>query len=480
MSADRPSGTSNEVKPECVSLGPLGAATAPAQEMLCIFGTGDFGRSLGQRLLQSDYKVIYGSRRPHSCGPLPGGAQVRSHAAAAESARVIFLCIHRENYDILETLKNQLKGKVLIDVSNNLKKNLYPEANAEYLQKLIPEAQVVKAFNTLSAWGLQNGPSDANKQVYLCGSSAEAKQAVTEVATKMGFAVLDRGVLTAARELEDFPLQLFPEWKLPLWLAFGLTTFFFFYLLIRDIVYSYVERGEDRSFRIMVSLANQVCPIVSLIMLALCYLPGVIAAFVQLYRGTKYQRFPDWLDRWMLCRKQLGLLALGFASLHVLYSLVIPIRFYVRHRIAVSTILKFKENLTTELDTTVAWRSDSFYAMGILGFGLFLLLGITSLPSVSNALSWREFSFIQSKLGHLTLFFCSFHTYLYGWSRFFSPLNYKWYTPPGYMLSLVVPTVVLILKLLITLPCVDRSLTRIRRGWERTNPADDSKLSLLT
>lgn len=33
----------------------------------------------------------------------------------------------------------------------------------------------------------------------------------------------------------------------------------------------------------------QVFPIVSLIMLSLCYLPGVIAAFLQLYRGTKYK-----------------------------------------------------------------------------------------------------------------------------------------------------------------------------------------------
>ncbi|XP_051261820.1 metalloreductase STEAP4 [Dicentrarchus labrax] len=471
---------SKEVKPESVSLCPLGMTAAPEQELLCIFGTGDFGRSLGQRLLQTGYRVVYGSRRPHSCGPLPQGAQVMSHEAAAQSAGVIFLCVHRENYDFLETLVTQLKGKVLVDVSNNLKKNVYPEANAEYLQRLIPGAHVVKAFNTLSAWSLQNGPSDASRQVYLCGNSAEAKQQVVETATKLGFNVLDRGTLSAARELEDFPLQLFPEWRLPLRLAFGLTAFFFFYLLIRDVVYTYVEQDKDISFRIMVSLANKVFPIVSLIMLSLCYLPGVVAAFLQLYRGTKYKRFPDWLDRWMLCRKQLGLLALGFASLHVLYTLIIPIRYYVRFRIAESTISKIKENQTSVFDTTMAWRVDSYYAMGILGFGLYLLLGISSLPSVSNALSWREFSFIQSKLGYLTLFFCTFHTYLYGWDKFLRPSYYKWYTPPGYMLCLVVPSVVMALKLVILLPCVDRSLTRIRRGWERTDPEGDSKKSLLT
>ncbi|KAM7383547.1 hypothetical protein PAMP_003189 [Pampus punctatissimus] len=361
-----------------------------------------------------------------------------------------------------------------------MKKNLYPEANAEYLQRLIPGSNVVKAFNTLSAWALQNGPSDANRQVYLCGNSAEAKQTVAETATKLGFTVLDRGSLSAARELEDFPLQLFPEWRLPLRIAFGLTVFFFFYLLIRDVIYAYVNEKKDISFRIMVSLANKVFPIVSLIMLSLCYLPGVIAAVLQLYRGTKYKRFPNWLDRWMLCRKQLGLLALGFAFLHVLYTLIIPIRYYVRFRISASTISQIKENRTTEFDTTTAWRTDSYYAVGILGFGLYVLLGISSLPSVSNALSWREFNFIQSKLGYLTLFFCTFHTYLYGWNKFLRPSYYKWYTPPGYMLCLVVPSVVLVLKLLLLLPCVDRSLTRIRKGWERSEPDDDSKRTLLT
>ncbi|MEQ2265592.1 Metalloreductase steap4 [Xenotaenia resolanae] len=470
---------SEEVKPESMSLYSVSAAATPEQEAVCIFGTGDLGRSLGQRLLQSGYRLVYGSRRPHSCGPIPPGAQVMSHEIAARSASLVFVCVHREHYDFLETLAPHLKGKVLVDVSNNLKKNMYPEANAEFLQRLIPGAHVVKAFNTLSAWALQNGPSDANRQVYLCGNSPEAKQAVAEIATKLGFNVQDRGSLSAARELEDFPLQLFPEWRLPMRLTIGLTAFFFFYLLVRDVIFAYVDQGKDNSFRIMVSLANKVFPIVSLILLSLCYLPGVIAAFLQLYRGTKYKRFPDWLDRWMLCRKQLGLIALALASLHVLYTLIIPIRYYVRFRLAANTISQIKENKTSVFDTTMGWRTDSYYSMGILGFGLYLLLGIASLPSVSNALSWREFSFIQSKLGYLTLFFCTFHTYLYGWDTFLFISYYKWYTPPGYMLCLVVPSVVLLLKLLLLLPCVDKSLTRIRQGWERTDPEDDSKKSLL-
>ncbi|XP_051922057.1 metalloreductase STEAP4-like isoform X2 [Hippocampus zosterae] len=471
---------SKEAKTESMSLHPLGggAEVTSEQEHLCVFGTGDMGRSLGQRLLQTGYKVAYGSRRPLGCGPVPQGAQVMSYADAAQLAGVIFVCIHREHYGLMEKLSSQLMGKVLVDVSNNPEQNLYPEANAVYLQRLLPGSHVVKAFNTLSAWALQNGPSDACRQVYVCGNSTEAKQAVAEVATKMGLTVLDRGSLSAAQELEDFPLQLFPEWRLPLQITIGLTAFFFFYLLIRDVIYSYVDQGKDISFRIMVSLANKVFPIVSLIMLSLCYLPGVIAAFLQLYRGTKYRRFPDWLDRWMLCRKQLGLLALALAFLHVLYTLIIPIRYYVRFKSWDYVITQVKENQTPKFDTSVAWRSDSYLSVGILGFGLYILLGITSLPSVSNALSWREFSYVQSKLGHVTLFLCTLHTYLYGWDRFLRPSTYKWYTPPGFMLSLVVPSVVLGLKLLLLVPCVDRSVTRIRRGWERTQP--DEEKTLLT
>ncbi|KAK5922376.1 hypothetical protein CgunFtcFv8_019646 [Champsocephalus gunnari] len=469
--------TSEMLKPESVSLHPLGAAAAAVPEMLCIFGTGDLGRSLGLRLLQSGYRVVYGSRRPHSCGPLPQGSQVMSHGAAAQSASLIFICVHREHYGFLETMAPHLAGKVLVDLSNNLKKGIHPEPNAAYLQRLVPGAAVVKGLNTLSAWALQNGLL-AGKQVYLCGNSAEAKRAVAEMSTKLGLTALDRGSLSAAGELEDFPLQLFPEWRLPLRVAVGLTAFFFFYLVIRDVIYGYVEQDKDISYRIMVSLANKdvfcVCP-PSLIMLALCYLPGGIAASLQLYRGTKYRRFPDWLDRWMLCRKQMGLIALGLAFLHVIHTFMTPTRYSVRHTLITLVVDEMKNNKTTPFyfDNTEAWGQDSFYALGILGFFLYVLLGLTSLPSVGGSLSWREFNFIQSKLGHLTLFICTAHGYIYGWNTFLRPATYKWYTPPAYMLCLIVPSVVLVLKALVLLPCVDRTLTRIRQGWERNQPTEE-------
>ncbi|CAB1334255.1 unnamed protein product, partial [Coregonus sp. 'balchen'] len=105
-----------------------------------------------------------------------------------------------------------------------------------------------------------------------------------------------------------------------------------------------------------------------------------------------------------------------------------------------------KANKTTpfEFDNTEAWGTDSF-VLGIMGFCLYVLLVITSLPSVGAALSWREFSFVQSKLGHLTLRLYTTQGFLYGWNKFLRSSTYKWYTPPGYMQCLVLPSVVLLL-----------------------------------
>uniref|UniRef100_A0A3B4GJ02 Metalloreductase STEAP4-like n=1 Tax=Pundamilia nyererei TaxID=303518 RepID=A0A3B4GJ02_9CICH len=435
----------------------LASGDGPEPELMCIFGTGDLGRSLGLCLLQSGYRVVYGSRRPHSCGPLPEGAQVMTHEESARSAKMIFVCVHREHYEFLEKMAPQLERKVS------------PNPFCVF-SRLVPKAAVVKGLNTLSTWALQNG-LQAGRQVYLCGNNGEAKRDVAEMATKLGLTVVDKGSLSAAKEVEDFPLQLFPEWRMPLYVAFGLAAFFFLYLVIRDIIYAYVENDEDISYRIMISLANKITPVVSLIMLSLCYLPGAIAGFLQLYRGTKYRRFPNWLDRWMLCRKQLGLLALGFALLHAIYTLIIPARYSDRQRV----ISNVKKNTTTPLyfDNTSAWRTDSLYALGILGFFLFVLLGLTSLPSVGGTLSWREFSFVQSTLGYLTLFLSTAHCYIYAWDKFLRKSTYKWYTPPDSMLCLIVPSVTLVLKLVLVLPCVNRPLMRIRQGWERNRLKDE-------
>ncbi|XP_012306284.2 metalloreductase STEAP4 [Aotus nancymaae] len=448
---------------------PLTMNSSEKQETVCIFGTGDFGRSLGLKMLQCGYFVVFGSRNPQMTNLLPNGAEVLSYSEAAKKSDIIIIAIHREHYDFLTELTEVLNGKILVDISNNLKINQYPESNAEYLAQLVPGAHVVKAFNTISAWALQSGALDASRQVFVCGNDSKAKQTVMDIVRALGLTPLDQGSLMAAKEIEKYPLQLFPMWRLPFYLSAALCIFLFFYCVVRDVIYPYVYEKKDNTFRMAISIPNRIFPITALTLLALVYLPGVIAAILQLYRGTKYRRFPDWLDHWMLCRKQLGLVALGFAFLHVLYTLVIPIRYYVRWRLGNLTATQAILKKETPFSTSTAWLYDSYVALGILGFFLFVLLGITSLPSVSNAVNWREFRFVQSKLGYLTLILCTAHTLVYGGKKFLNPSNLKWYLPAAYVLGLIIPCIVLVIKFVLIMPCVDNTLTRIRQGWERNS-----------
>ena len=72
---------------------------------------------------------------------------------------------------------------------------------------------------------------------------------------------------------------------------------------------------------------NKTLSVHALTLLAACYAPGVIAAYIQLIRGTKYSKFPGWLDRWLKMRKQLGLLMLFSACLHVSIRVAVAVIF---------------------------------------------------------------------------------------------------------------------------------------------------------
>lgn len=142
----------------------------------------------------------------------------------------------------------------------------------------------------------------------------------------MGFTPVDMGSLASAREVEAMPLRLLPGWKVPALLALGLFVFFYTYNFIRDVLQPYLQEGKNKFYQLPVSVVNTTLPCVAYVLLSLVYLPGVVAAALQLRRGTKYRRFPDWLDHWLQHRKQMGLLSFFCAALHALYSFCLPLR----------------------------------------------------------------------------------------------------------------------------------------------------------
>ncbi|XP_053327593.1 metalloreductase STEAP3 [Spea bombifrons] len=454
-----------------LSADPVEGATPrvlPHGDTVGILGSGDFARSLAARLLFAGFKVVVGSRNPkRSAALFPAEVEVTLQEDAAKRADLLFVAMFREHYPTLSRFSDALAGKVLVDVSNNHEINLHGESNAEYLASLLPKCHVVKGFNVVSAWALQSGPQDGNKQVLICSDSPEARSRVSLVARGMGFIPVDMGALCAARDIENVPLRLLPSWKMPVLLAAGLFVFFYGYNFVRGVLHPYLVEKKNAFYTMPVKLVNVTLPCVAYVLLSLVYLPGILAAFYQLHYGTKYRRFPGWLDGWLKHRKQMGLTSFFCASLHAVYSLCLPMRRSARYLLINEAVKQMKANASGVWVEEEVWRMEIYVSLGIIALGTLAILAVASLPSVGNSLNWREFSFIQSKLGFAALILGTLHTLTFGWRRAFLRSHYKFFLPPTFTLTLAVPFAIILGKMVLLLPCVDTRLTLIRRGWEK-------------
>ncbi|XP_042350917.1 metalloreductase STEAP3 [Plectropomus leopardus] len=434
-----------------------------------IIGSGDFSRSLAIRLVASGFRVVVGSRDPGRVarGLFPDGVEVRSQREAVDGAeRVVFVAVYPEHYCTLLRLSERLAGKVLVDVSNATQLNSGERSNAERLAELFPKSKVVKGFNVISAWALQAGAHDGNRRVPVCSDCSGSKATVLQLARQLGFSPVDMGTLCASRDIEEAPLVLFHSWGSPILVTFLLFLFFYGYNFLRHILLPFLDQGENNFYQLPLVTVNETLPAVALVTLALVYLPGLLAALLQLARGTKYQRFPAWLDSWLCVRKQLGLLSFLCAGLHAVYSMCLTLRRAAGYTLVNTAYHQVKAGVENSWVEEQVWRSDLYLSCGILGFGVLTLLAITSLPSVGNALNWKEFTFVQSGLGYAALTLSIMHTLFFGWDFAFLPAAYRYYLPPVFLLALILPCIVLVGRILLALPCLTLRLAKIRRGWE--------------
>jgi len=136
----------------------------------------------------------------------------------ADAARwgevLIFAVPHDAVADVAKTVGSAADGKVVIDVTNVLTPNMelavgFTTSGAEELQKQLPKARVVKAFNTVFAQNQSQGKI-GNEQLtlFLAGDNAEAKQTVMRLGRDIGFDPVDCGALKAARYLEPMAVLM--------------------------------------------------------------------------------------------------------------------------------------------------------------------------------------------------------------------------------------------------------------------------------
>ena len=191
--------------------------TPASAETFAIVGTGNVGSALGQRFAELGHTVIYGSRDPsrESVARLVEatgeGARAMTPAAAAELADVVVLAVPWQATETTVRSLGNLTGKIVIDPSNPRDENPdglldYPlsESNAELIQRIAPDAHVVKAFNLMAARVMRDPDVDEGVEYWVpvAGDDDAAKSFVIELIRTMGLKVTDFGKIRHAHTIE--------------------------------------------------------------------------------------------------------------------------------------------------------------------------------------------------------------------------------------------------------------------------------------
>ena len=164
---------------------------------IAILGKGNVGGALARGLARS-----------HSSVQVVGHDKAAQRQAATQAEVVILAVPFPAIDDVVKNLGAALDGKVVVDATNALTPDYqlavgYTTSGAEELQKKLPKARVVKAFNTVFAQHMDSGKVGTTPITALVSADdAAAKQTVLALASDLGFETVDAGPLKNARLLE--------------------------------------------------------------------------------------------------------------------------------------------------------------------------------------------------------------------------------------------------------------------------------------
>lgn len=186
-----------------------------------IGGTGREGSGLGYRWALAGHEILIGSRNADKAikavedlMPRFEDKEVRISAwtneEAVEQCDIAVLTVpFSAHAATLEGLKDQLQGKLLIDVCVPIvppkvtKVQMPPEGSAALQAKAIlgPDVQVVDAFQTISFEHLLSG-EEIDCDVLVAGGNKEAREVVIGLAEDIGLKAWDAGVIENTVVLE--------------------------------------------------------------------------------------------------------------------------------------------------------------------------------------------------------------------------------------------------------------------------------------
>jgi len=197
-----------------------------------VIGSGQVGRALAAGFAARGHEVTIGTREPEENDELQAwaaqhdGVAIGTFTAAAEAGEIVVLATRGTAVEeaIATAGPQHFAGKVVIDTTNPLDPggdrtalavDGPADSGGERVQRALPDARVVKCFNTVNNALMVDPGFDPRRPMFIAGNDADAKRTVTEVLDDFGWDALDVGGIEQSRQLESLCL---------LWVAVGRAT----------------------------------------------------------------------------------------------------------------------------------------------------------------------------------------------------------------------------------------------------------------
>jgi predicted dinucleotide-binding enzyme len=179
-----------------------------------VIGAGNMGSAFVQQLSRAGHQVSVtardGSKAALLAAAHPGAVAVPVAGSALGADVVVLATGYADAASALAAVDVQ-DGQAVIDITNPLTADYmgltlgHSSSAAEEIARAVPQAAIVKGFNTLFAQVLAAGADLGGGRiasVFLASDSAAAKEKASELAQSLGFEVIDAGGLKNARYLE--------------------------------------------------------------------------------------------------------------------------------------------------------------------------------------------------------------------------------------------------------------------------------------
>ncbi|MBB1284093.1 NAD(P)-binding domain-containing protein [Flavisolibacter sp. BT320] len=196
------------------------------QTIAIIGATGSMGSALAKSLAKGNYRLLLKSSRQEELKALVEAIEAETPTADIEGitcpreasweADVIIPAVPFEaQAEVAERIREVSNQKIVISIANPLNETYTgmvtpgDSSAAEELQKTLPHAKVIKAFNTTFAADFAS-PVINGQQVdaFIAGNDADALETVSELVQTAGFNPIVSGDLTVSRMLESMQLHL--------------------------------------------------------------------------------------------------------------------------------------------------------------------------------------------------------------------------------------------------------------------------------